>query len=85
DAAERLFAALDPELVRRTGKQNFDILVNNAGIAAGGDFEHSTVEQLDEIYMVNLRSLYAITQQAAKRLNNGGRIISTSSIVSRTP
>ncbi|HEY8128093.1 MAG TPA: SDR family oxidoreductase, partial [Hyphomicrobium sp.] len=40
---------------------------------------------LDEIYTVNVRSLFFITQEAIKRLNDGGRIISTSSGVVRTP
>ena len=40
---------------------------------------------MDEIYAVNVRALFFISQAAVSRLNDGGRIVSTSSIVSRTP
>ncbi len=85
DAATTLFAALDAELKRRTGQMKFDILVNNAGVAVGADFAATSGQQIDDIYAVNFRSLFLITQQGAIRLNDGGRIVSVSSIVARTP
>ena len=85
DAAARLFSALDAELTRRTGAAKFDILVNNAGVGSFVPFSEATEAQLDEVYAVNFRSLFLITQEAAKRLNDGGRIVSTSSILARTP
>ena len=85
NAASTLFKALDAELIRRTGKASFDILINNAGIAPFVGFGDTTQAQLDEIYAVNFRSLFLITQQAVSRLKDGGRIVSTSSIVARTP
>lgn len=84
-AAERLFKDFDAEVVKRTGAATFDILVNNAGVAPFVDFAGTTESQLDEIYAVNFRSLFLITQKALSRLRDGGRIISTSSIVARTP
>lgn len=84
-AAQALFSALDPELVKRNGAARFDILVNNAGIAPFVDFANTTEEVMDEIYAVNVRSLFFVTQEAVKRLNDNGRIISTTSIVVRTP
>jgi len=83
--ATTLFAALDAELTRRTGSNRFDILINNAGIAPFVGFAEATEDVVDEIYAVNVRALYFITQEAIKRLNDGGRIVSTTSIVSRTP
>ena len=85
NAASTLFTALDAELIRRTGTASFDILINNAGIAPFVGFGDTTQAQLDEIYAVNFRSLFLITQQAVPRLKDGGRIVSTSSIVARTP
>ena len=85
DAATALFAALDPELVRRNGTAKFDILINNAGIASMISFADTKPADLDDVYTVNFRSLYLITQEAVKRLNDGGRIVSTSSILARTP
>ncbi|MBA4173961.1 MAG: short-chain dehydrogenase [Hyphomicrobium sp.] len=84
-AAAKLFAAVDAELTRRTGGVKFDILINNAGIAPFVGFADTTEAVMDEIYTVNVKALYFITQEALKRLNDGGRIVSTTSIVSRLP
>jgi 3-oxoacyl-[acyl-carrier protein] reductase len=83
-AIAKLFASLDAELAAR-GKKTFDILVNNAGIAPFVSFAETTEKQLDDIYAVNVKALYFITQAAVPRMNDGGRIISTSSIVARAP
>ncbi len=83
-AVAKLFAGVDAELSKR-GKTKFDILVNNAGIAPFVSFADTTEQQLDDIYAVNVKALYFITQAALSRLNDGGRIISTSSIVARAP
>jgi 3-oxoacyl-[acyl-carrier protein] reductase len=83
-AVAKLFGSLDAELAAR-GKKTFDILVNNAGIAPFVSFADTTEQQLDEIYAVNVKALFFITQAAVPRLNDGGRIISTSSIVARAP
>ncbi len=79
-----IFTVFDAELAKR-GKTHFDILVNNAGIAPFVGFADTTEAVLDEIYTVNFKSLFFITQEAVKRLNDGGRIISTSTIAVRTP
>lgn len=84
-AAQALFAGLDQELTKRNGDTKFDILVNNAGIAPSIGFADTTEDAFDEIYNVNVKALFFITQEATKRLNDGGRIISTSSIASRLP
>jgi 3-oxoacyl-[acyl-carrier protein] reductase len=84
-AAQALFAAVDQELQQRTGDTKFDILVNNAGIAPFINFADTTEDILDELYAVNVKSLFLITQEAVKRLRDDGRIISTSSGVVRTP
>ena len=84
-AAKLLFGRLDAELEKRTGSNKLDILVNNAGIAPLVGFADSTEEIVDEIYAVNVRAVYFVTQEASKRLNDGGRIVSTSSVVARLP
>jgi 3-oxoacyl-[acyl-carrier protein] reductase len=83
--AQALFAAFDQELTKRNGTTKFDILINNAGIAPFVSFTDTTEAVLDEIYTVNVKSLFLITQEAVKRLNDGGRIVSTSSAVVRVP
>lgn len=84
-AAQALFAAFDQEVGARTGDNKFDILVNNAGIAPFVGFADTSEAVLDEIYTVNVKSLFLITQEAVKRLRDGGRIISTSTGAVRTP
>ena len=84
-AVKDLFAAFDRELKARTGDTKFDILVNNAGIAPFVTFADTSEEVLDEIFAVNVKSLFLITQEASKRLRDGGRIISTSSAATRVP
>ena len=85
DAAATFYAGLDAQLVRRNGKPNFDILINNAGVAPFVGFAETTEEAMDQIYAVNVRAVFFITQAAVSRLNDGGRIVSTSSIVARLP
>lgn len=84
-AAQKLFADVDTELKARTGDTKFDILINNAGIAPFVSFSDTTEAQLDEIFAVNVKSLFLVTQEAVKRLRDGGRIVSTSSAVVRVP
>lgn len=84
-AADKLFVELDRELKARTGDTKFDILVNNAGIAPFVGFSDTSEAQLDEIFAVNVKSLFLVTQKALSRLRDGGRIISTSSAVTRVP
>lgn len=85
DGVKTLYAAFDNELTARTGSNTFDVLVNNAAIAPFATFEDTTETVLDEIYTVIVRSPFFITQEGAKRLRDGGRIVFISSGVVRTP
>lgn len=84
-AAKELFAKIDKELNDRTGSTRFDILVNNAGIASFVDFADTSEEQFDEQVAVNIRAPYFLSQEAAGRLNDNGRIINFSTVVVRMP
>lgn len=83
EAPAALFAALDRELKARTGSTGIDILVNNAGIAPFVSFADTRVDEFDRLVAVNLRAPYFLAQEAASRLNDGGRVVNLSSIVSR--
>lgn len=85
DGVKVLYAALDKELQARTGSTQFDILVNSAGIAPFVGFAETTEDVLDEIYAVNVRAVFFSTQEAAKRLRDGGRVVNLSSEVARLP
>ena len=56
-----------------------DILVNNAGIAAGGPIDQMSLEDIDRLIAVNVRSVILASQAAAKIMGEGGRIVSIGS------
>lgn len=60
-----------------------DVLVNNAGSAMRKPFMKVTMEELDELYHIDLRSVYAVTQAFVPMLkeDGGGSIINISSIL----
>lgn len=78
-----LFAELDRELHARTGVAQFDILVNNAAIAPQAQIEATTETLFDEIFALNVKAPFFITQASMARLRDGGRIINLSSCVTR--
>jgi len=60
-----------------------DILVNNAGSAMFKPFPHTTMEDFDRIYNIDLRSVFEVTQVMAPLMmdNGGGSIVNISSIL----
>jgi 3-oxoacyl-[acyl-carrier protein] reductase len=75
-AVEALFAATDA-----AGLNRIDILVNNAGIGMPRNMDDITPAEFDEVFTVNTKASLFVTQQAAKRMGAGGRIINISSMV----
>ncbi|WP_304560699.1 glucose 1-dehydrogenase [Sphingomonas immobilis] len=63
----------------------FDILVNNAGRGSNGQptLETSTPEIYDDLFALNTRGLFFVTQAASPLLRDGGAIINMSSMVTR--
>jgi 3-oxoacyl-[acyl-carrier protein] reductase len=59
-----------------------DILVNNAGIERPGLIFDYSIDDLDESLAVNVRGLFVATQEAARYMQPGGRIINIGSISS---
>jgi 3-oxoacyl-[acyl-carrier protein] reductase len=55
--------------------------VNNAGTAIPKQFEETTLEEMDRVININLRSVFVVTQAVLKRMNNNGRIIMIGSCV----
>jgi 3-oxoacyl-[acyl-carrier protein] reductase len=56
-----------------------DVLVNNAGILIGKPFEEATLDELDRVLAVNVRSVFVATQAALKHMRQGARIINIGS------
>jgi len=80
DLADRAAVA---SLLDRTG--DADILVNNAGIIRRANLLDTTDDDWDAVIEVNLRSVFALSRDFARRLvqrKSGGRIISVASMLS---
>ncbi|RZQ64046.1 SDR family NAD(P)-dependent oxidoreductase [Amycolatopsis suaedae] len=56
-----------------------DVLVNNAGIFRAGPVDEFSVEDLDDLYAVHVRAVFAAVRAALPHLGEGGRIISIGS------
>ena len=70
DAAEKAFGGVD-------------ILVANAGVLNGSlpKIAETTAEEFDRTFAINVKGVFNLMQQAAKRLHDGGRIVTLSSSV----
>ena len=66
------------ETVKAFGK--IDILVNNAGMLVFGTLDQVTLADFDRIVDVNVKGVFATTQEALKHMGTGGRIINIGSI-----
>ena len=71
----QLFDAVD----NRAGGR-LDILVNNAGAGRTSSIDTIEEEEIDSMYAVNFKSPVLVTQQALKRISDGGAIVNISSM-----
>jgi 3-oxoacyl-[acyl-carrier protein] reductase len=56
-----------------------DILVNNAGVLAVAPLDEFSLEDFDRTLAINVRSVFIATQEAARHMGEGGRIINIGS------
>ncbi|HWH85233.1 MAG TPA: 3-oxoacyl-ACP reductase family protein [Pseudomonas sp.] len=56
-----------------------DILVNNAGVLAIAPLEDFKLEDFDQTLAINVRSVFIASQEAAKHMSEGSRIINIGS------
>jgi len=60
-----------------------DFLVNNAGIMQNKPVDQVSEEEFDRVFGVNVKGLFFCCQQAARRLEAGGKIINIGTSVTR--
>jgi NAD(P)-dependent dehydrogenase (short-subunit alcohol dehydrogenase family) len=75
--------ALTQLLKTKWGRQNFDFLVNNAGIDRYSTIDQTTEEAFDELLNVHFKGVYFLTQKLLPVIADGGRIINTSTGLTR--
>ncbi|GMU39011.1 MAG: 3-oxoacyl-ACP reductase FabG [Phycisphaerae bacterium] len=66
------------ETVRTLG--GIDILVNNAGVAVVQPIRDFPLEEFDRTFAINVRAVFVASQEAARHMKNGGRIITIGSV-----
>ncbi|MEX5218434.1 MAG: glucose 1-dehydrogenase [Nitrospira sp.] len=64
------------ETAQRFGR--LDILVNNAGMALFKSLDETTEQEFDQVLNLNTKGPYFAMQEAAKVMNDGGRIVNIS-------
>jgi 3-oxoacyl-[acyl-carrier protein] reductase len=74
-----MFAAIDENPGR------LDIVVNNSGVSSGGALAEVSDEDVDYIFGINVFGPLYIASEAAKRIQDNGRIINFSSSVAKYP
>jgi 3-oxoacyl-[acyl-carrier protein] reductase len=62
-----------------------DILVNNAGTGVLAAIADVTEEEYDKVFNLNVRGVLFALQEAARRMNDGGRIVNISSTTTIHP
>lgn len=76
-----------PDIVAETvaGLGSLDILVNNAGIIRRADILEFSEKDWDDVMNVNLKSLFFLSQEAARQMEKqgrGGKIVNIASMLS---
>ena len=77
--AQRVKATLS----RTWQRERFDHLVNNAGVGAHASIAETTQAQFDLLYNVHLKGTFFLTQELLPLIEDGGRIVNTSSGLAR--
>ena len=76
-------ATLKDTLESVFGRERFDYLVNNAGTGVHAAFADTTEAQLDLMFKVHLKGTFFLTQALLPLIADGGRILNTSSGLTR--
>ena len=79
---KKMFAEIS-DILKKEKLATLDILVNNAGVFPMGTLFDTKEEDFDKIFDVNVKGLFFTTQEAAKLMGQGGRVINISTTLTR--
>lgn len=71
------------QLATRWQRERFDYLVNNAGVGVYASFAETTEKEFDLLANVHLKGTFFLTQKLLPLIEDGGRIVNTSSGLAR--
>lgn len=71
------------EALATLGVARFDYLVNNAGVSLHKPFEETTESDVDTVYAIHFKGVFFLTQKLLGLIADGGRIVNTSSGLTR--
>jgi NAD(P)-dependent dehydrogenase (short-subunit alcohol dehydrogenase family) len=78
------FAVQVSDYLKQTyGVAKFDYLINNAGIGGHGSLEATTEDSFDNLFNVQFKSVFFLTQKLLPFINDHGGIINISSALTR--
>lgn len=60
-----------------------DIVIHNAGIRISKKIAEVTEDEFDQFFSINLKGTFLVCQQAARRVESGGRIVNISTTMTR--
>jgi 3-oxoacyl-[acyl-carrier protein] reductase len=80
-ADEQAVAAAFAQVEEELG--GIDVVVNAAGIMPLSPIADLDLDVLDRVYRTNIRGTFVVSQQAARRVRDGGAIVNFSSTVTR--
>ena len=73
------FASGVRSILGEFGVERFDYLVNNGGISHRSPFADIKEEDVDRLFAINFKGVLFLTQKLLPLINDGGRIVNTSS------
>ncbi|MEZ5935199.1 MAG: SDR family oxidoreductase [Alphaproteobacteria bacterium] len=87
DAEAQDFSAFSEQVAETLqaafGRDRLDHLVNNAGIGIHASFADTSVEQLDQLYRIHVRTPFLLTQALLPQIADGGHVLFVSSGLAR--
>lgn len=72
---KKLYDDFEAQLLKKYDSPRFDFLIPNAGIISPGEIDDVSEEAFDQIFNLNVKGVFFTIQRGLSLLNNGGRII----------